>query len=79
MNGIFYNEMDECFVVYIDDIPIYSRNEADHARNLKRVLEKLRENKLYVNAEKSEFALCKLKFLRHVFSGNGIRPDPKKI
>ena len=48
-------------------------------RDLKRVLEKLRENKLYVNAEKNEFSLRELEFLGHVFSGEGIRPDPKKI
>jgi hypothetical protein len=79
MNGIFYDEMDECVVVYIDDILIYSQSELDHARDLKRVLEKLRENKLYVNAEKNEFALSKLEFLGHVLGGHRIRPDPKKI
>ena len=60
MNGIFHKEMDECVVVYINDIPIYSRSEIEHARDLRKVLEKLRENKLYVNAEKSEFALKEL-------------------
>jgi hypothetical protein len=39
MNSIFYDEMDECVVVYIDDILIYSQSELDHARDLKRVLE----------------------------------------
>ena len=32
----FHEEMDECVVVYIDDI--YSKIELDHARDLKRVL-----------------------------------------
>jgi hypothetical protein len=71
--------MDECVIVYIDDILIYSRSELDHVRDLKRVLEKLRENKLYVNAEKNEFALRELEFLGQVLAGDGIRPDPKKI
>ena len=79
MNGIFYDEMDECVVVYIDDILIYSRSEVEHTRDLRKVLEKLRENKLYVNAEKNEFALKELDFLDHVLGGDGIRPDPKKI
>lgn len=79
MNGIFHDEMDECVVVYIDDILIYSRNEVEHARDLRKVLSKLRENKLYVNADKSEFALKELDFLGHVLGGDGIRPDPKKI
>ena len=66
MNGIFHNEMDECVVVYIYDILIYSQNEVEHARDHRLVLEKLKENKLYVNAEKSEFALKELDFLDHV-------------
>ena len=79
MNGIFHEEMDECVVVYIDDILIYSRSEADHSRDLKRVLGKLRKNQFYVNTEKSEFALSELEFLCHIFGGDGIHPDPKKI
>jgi hypothetical protein len=79
INGIFHDEMDECVVVYIDDILIYSLRELDHAHDLKRVLEKFRENKLHVNVEQSEFALSKLEFLGHVFGGDGIRPDSKKI
>ena len=79
MNGIFYDEMDECVVVYIDDILIYSRSELEHARDLKKVLGKLRENKLDVNAEKSEFALKKLEVLGHILGRDGIRPDPKII
>jgi hypothetical protein len=79
MNRIFHEEMDECVVVYIDNILIFSRSEFDHARDLRWVLEKLRQHKLYANAEKSEFALRELEFLGHVLSGEGIRPDPKKI
>ena len=79
MNIIFHDEMDECVVVYIDDILIYSRIEFDLARVLKRVFEQLRENKLYVNAEKNEFARSELEFLGHVLGGDGIRLDLKKI
>ena len=46
MNGIFHDEMDECVVVYIYDILIYSQNEVEHARDLRLVLEKHKENKL---------------------------------
>ena len=45
MTGVFYDKMDECVVVDIDDILMYSRSELDHARDLKRVLEKPREKK----------------------------------
>lgn len=52
MNVIFHDEMDECVVVYIDDILIYSRIELDHARVLKRVFEKLREKNFTLTRRK---------------------------
>lgn len=58
----FYKEMDEYVVMYINDKPIHSQSASDHARDLGRVLEIPRENKLYVNAEKSAFSLRKLEF-----------------
>ena len=79
MNGIFHEKMDECVVIYIDDILTSSRSEADHALDLKRVLKELEKNKHYVNAEKNEFVLSELKFLGYVLGGDGIRPYPKKI
>ena len=42
INDFFHEEIDECVMVYIDDIFIYSRNELDHARDLRGVLEKFR-------------------------------------
>ena len=62
-------------MVYIDDIFIYLKNELDHIRYLRRILDKLKKNKLYMNAEKNEFSLNGLDFL----SGEGINPHPKKI
>lgn len=75
MNGIFYEEMDKCVVVYIDEIFIYSKSELDHAWDLRRVLEKLRQNKFYMNAEKNEFSL----YAKPYVELRCIRPDPKKI
>ena len=42
INDFVHEEMDECVMVYIDNIFIYSRNELDHARDLRGVLEKFR-------------------------------------
>ena len=68
MNLVFHKEMDECMVVYIDDILVYSRTEVDHARDLEKVLSKLRQNWLFANVQKSEFFLQELEFLGHVLS-----------
>ena len=55
MNSIFMPELDKFVVVFIDDILIYSKNEADHAEHLRIVLSRLREHKLYAKFSKCEF------------------------
>ena len=54
-NSIFMPELDKFMVVFIDDILIYSENEADHAERLRVVLSRLREHKLYAKFSKCEF------------------------
>ena len=55
MNLVFMLELDKFVVAFIDDILIYSKNEADHAEHLRIVLSRLREHKLYAKFSKSEF------------------------
>jgi hypothetical protein len=38
MNSVFMNELDKFVVVFIDDILIYSKSEAEHAKHLHIVL-----------------------------------------
>ena len=37
MNSVFMPELDKFVVMFIDDILIYSKNEADHAKHLRVV------------------------------------------
>ncbi|KAL3675137.1 hypothetical protein R1sor_025085 [Riccia sorocarpa] len=65
--------------VYIDDILIYSKSWEEHLEHIRVVMEKLRANKLYANAGKSEFGLTKVNFLGHIVRADGISPDPEKV
>ncbi|KAA3447270.1 DNA/RNA polymerases superfamily protein [Gossypium australe] len=78
MNRIFRPYLDK-FVVFIDDILIYSRDENGHVEHLRMVLQILRDNQLYAKFSKSEFWLKEVGFLGHIVSGDGIRVDPSKI
>ncbi|CAI7856815.1 unnamed protein product [Closterium sp. NIES-53] len=79
MNHILRPLLDECVVVYLDDILIYSRDMKQHIEHLRRVFEILRREKFYVKLSKSELALKKVQFLGHIVSAQGVHVDPKKI
>ena len=79
MNSVFMPEFDKFMVVFIDDILIYSENEANHAEHLRVVLSRLREHKLYAKFSKCEFWLKKVPLLGHILSEGGISVYPSKV
>ncbi len=66
-------------VVYIDDILIYSGSLEEHAEHLRKVFQRLRENKLYAKFEKCEFGVTKVDFLGHRITREGLKMDDYKI
>ncbi|KAL0554337.1 hypothetical protein IC582_008256 [Cucumis melo] len=79
MNKVFREFLDTFLIVFIDDILIYSKTEAEHEEHLRMVLETLRANKLYAKFSKCEFWLKQVSFLGHVVSKAGVSVDPTKI
>jgi hypothetical protein len=79
MNSVFMNELDKFVVLFIDDIHIYSKNEAEHAKHLRIVLQRLRDHKLYAKLSKCEFWLDSVKFLGQTIFKDGISVDPSKV
>ena len=79
MNRVFKKYLDKFVIVFIDDILIYSKTEADHAKHLRIALETLIKEKLYAKFLKCEFWLREVQFLGHVISSEGIKVDPSKI
>ncbi|WVZ88830.1 hypothetical protein U9M48_035300 [Paspalum notatum var. saurae] len=79
MNSVFIDYLDKFVVVFIDDILIYSKTEAEHEEHLRLVLQRLREHKLYAKFSKCEFWIDEVRFLGHVVSKIGIAVDPSKV
>ncbi|KAA0059509.1 pol protein [Cucumis melo var. makuwa] len=79
MNMVFKDFLDTFVIVFIDDILIYSKTEAEHEEHLHHVEETLRANKLYAKFSKCVFWLKKVTFLSHVISSEGVSVDPAKI
>ena len=66
-------------MLFIDDILIFSKTEAEHEDHLRRVLETLRSHKFYAKFKKCEFWLLEVGFLGHVINKHGISVDPGKV
>jgi len=79
MNDIFREWLDDFVVVYIDDILIYSGSLEEHAEHLRKVFQRLRENKLYTKLEKCEFGVTKVDFLGHRIIQEGLQMDDHKV
>lgn len=47
LNEIFMAVLDDFVLVYLDDILIYSENEKEHMKNVRRFLERLREQAIW--------------------------------
>ncbi|POM77753.1 Gag/polymerase/env Polyprotein [Phytophthora palmivora] len=70
---------------YFDDIFVHSRADGGqtamevHLKHLRRVLEVMRANKLYVNIDKCVFAAEEINVLGSFVSRVGVRADPGKV
>lgn len=79
MNEVFREFLHRFFVLYIDNILIYSRNLAEHHHQEKQVLQKLREHHLYLKQEKCEFKCDTIKFLGYIINHQGMHKDQRKV
>jgi hypothetical protein len=79
MNKVFMEYLDKFVVVFIDDILVFSKTEAEHEEHLRLVLQKLREHQLYAKLSKCEFWLKEVSFLGHAIYNGGVVVDPKKV
>ncbi len=79
MNDIFREWLDDFVVVYIDNILIYSNSMEEHAEHLRKVFQRLRENKLYAKLEKCEFGVTEVDFLGHRITQEGLMMDDHNV
>lgn len=65
--------------VYINDIIVFSEDYLTHWANLRTVFDRLKEAKLQVNLEKTQFLSTQVEFLGYTVTSDGIKEDVKKI
>ncbi|KAJ9536696.1 hypothetical protein OSB04_un000081 [Centaurea solstitialis] len=79
MNEVLRPFLNKFIVVYLDDILVYSRDKVEHAFHLRRLFEKLREQKLFGKLEKCAFMVPNISFLGYIVSNQGVKVDPEKV
>jgi hypothetical protein len=79
MNSVFMDYLDQFVVVFIDDILVYSQNAQEHEEHLRKVLQRMRDCKLYAKFSKCEFWISEVLFLGHIINQEGLAVDPKKV
>lgn len=80
MNEIFKDLISEGHVViYMDDILIFTENPQQHRIIVRKVLEILRKNKLYLKPEKCFFEQESVEYLGLIIGDGLVRMDPAKV
>ena len=79
MNTILAKLLDIFMVVYLDDVMILSQTLEDHVEDVKLVLDTLNEAGMILNLSKCEFFTTDVRFVGHIISADGVRPDPRNI
>ena len=83
--GTFQRGMDSIFgdikgvIIYLDDILICAETEEEMLNILMEIFLRLRKNKIKATKLKSKFFMKQLKYLGHIISYEGTKPDPEYV
>ena len=66
-------------LIYLDDIVVFSATFEDHLQHLRHIFIRLQKAAFQLKPSKCHFCLPEVKYLGHIVSGKGIRPDPMKV
>ncbi|GJV02910.1 putative reverse transcriptase domain-containing protein [Tanacetum coccineum] len=79
MNRVCKSYLDKFVIVFSDDILVYSKDEEEHGKHLKIILEMLKKERWYLKFSKCYFWLDSIQFLGHVIDHSGVHVNPAKI
>ena len=65
--------------VVTDDILIYGETMSDHNQSLRTVLQRARHCNLKLNPDKSKICKTEVKYVGHLLTAQGVKPDPERV
>jgi hypothetical protein len=66
-----------CFV-FLDDKVIYEKSLSEHDAKLREVFGRIRKHNLKLQPDNCKFLRTEVSYLGHMFTEEGIRPDPDR-
>ena len=81
----FHYYIDQCFEslngveTIVDGILVHGRTHSEHGKNLRKVLQRSRENGVKLNANKLEVGLAEVHYFGNVLSAEGLKTDLEKV
>jgi len=79
MNEILKEYIRKFVIMYLENILIFSRTKEEHLQHVRKVLEKLQQNKLLINLKKCTFLQKELIYLGFVIAENELKMDLENI
>ena len=80
INKALYEYLGIFVTAYLDDVLVYTNSTLEeHVKHVKKVLQKLKEYKLYLQSSKCEFYTKETKYLGFIILIEGVKINLKKI
>ena len=91
MNDIFSDLLDNCVIVYLDNILIYSDDETLHVQHVRDILQQLCQHSLFTQEDKCLFHTTSVEYLSYMLLPKGLTmaddkvkciqdwPEPRKV
>ena len=75
---MFYIIFSHC-IVYLNNILIYNNIKEKHMLHISKILKKLKQINLYLNINKCDFHIIKIKYLKLIIITKEVKMNLKKI
>ena len=79
INHTLYNILNNYYIIYLDDILIFSKTRKKYIRYINKIIRKLKKTELQININKLEFYIIKIKYLNLIILIDGMIINLDKV